>query len=67
MDIPKAFAAAEKRAHKLRLTAKQLVAAAQVNRVSYWRAKTGKNLRDDTSIVILAKVETALDQLEASR
>lgn len=63
--MEQAFQAVADRAHALRLTENEVVEAAGINRVRYWRAKTGVT-KPNGAVKLLRIVEAKLTELEAS-
>lgn len=67
MNIDTAFAAVERRAHKLRLTLLEVASREDISQPTLWRARNGKTAREATRIKVLRRLEERLDAIEAVR
>ncbi len=67
MNMDTAFAAVERRAHKLRLTMIEVAGREGISQPTLWRARNGKTAREATRLKVLRRLEARLDAIEAVR
>lgn len=67
MNMDTAFAAVERRAHKLRLTLLEVASREKISQPTLWRARNGKTAREATRLKVLRRLEARLDAIEAVR
>jgi len=67
MDTEKAFAAIERRAHRVRKTMPEVAACAKISRQTLWRAMGGHHKTATATLVVIRKMEDVVSAIEKER